>query len=85
VWRLADQVNLFGTYEIAQVNDVIDTPVKPIIFAREGTSQRWSITPNIRISKVIGIFATYAGRNERVFTGERVIEHEFRLETRAYF
>jgi hypothetical protein len=85
VWRLADQVNLFGTYEIAQVNDVIETAVKPLIFAREGTAQRWSITPNIRISKVIAIFATYSGRNERVFSGERVVEHEFRLETRAYF
>jgi hypothetical protein len=85
VWRLADQVNLFGTYEIAEVEDVTEVAVKPIVFAREGTAQRWSITPNIRISKVIGIFATYSGRNERVFTGERVVEHEFRLETRAYF
>lgn len=85
VWRLADQVNLFGTYEITQVNDVSETLVKPIVFARDGTAQRWSITPNIRISKVIGIFATYSGRNERVFTGQRVVEHEFRLETRAYF
>lgn len=85
VWRLADQLNVFGTYELAEVNDVTDTAVKPIAFAREGTAQRWSITPNLRISKVIGIFATYSGRNERVFTGERVVEHEFRLETRAYF
>jgi hypothetical protein len=83
VWRLADQVNVFGTYELTEVNDVTETTVTPIVFAREGTAQRWSITPNIRISKVIGIFATYSGRNERVFTGERVIEHEFRLETRA--
>ncbi len=85
VWRIADQLNLFGTYELAQVNDQNETAVEPIVFARDGTSQRWSVTPNIRISKVIGIFATYSGRDEKVFTGQRVVEHEFRLETRAYF
>ena len=85
VWRIADQLNLFGTYELAEVVDENEVLVKPIVYAREGTSQRWSITPNLRISKVIGIFATYSGRNERVFTGSRVVEHEFRLETRAYF
>ena len=85
VWRIADQLNLFGTYELAEVVDQNQVLVKPIVYAREGTSQRWSITPNLRISKVIGIFATYSGRNERVFTGNRVVEHEFRLETRAYF
>lgn len=85
VWRLAEQLNVFGTYELAQVTDVNQTLSEPIIFAREGASQRWSITPNVRISRVIAIFATYSGRNERVFTGQRVIEHEFRLETRAYF
>ncbi|HXV12708.1 MAG TPA: hypothetical protein VEC56_00750, partial [Candidatus Krumholzibacteria bacterium] len=85
VWRIADQLNLFGTYELAQVTDQNQTGVRPLVFARDGTSQRWSITPNIRISNIIGIFATYSGRNERVFTGQRVVEHEFRLETRAYF
>ena len=85
VWRIADQLNLFGTYELAEVVDQNQVLIKPIVYAREGTSQRWSITPNLRISKVIGIFATYSGRNERVFTGQRVVEHEFRLETRAYF
>jgi hypothetical protein len=43
------------------------------------------LTPNVRISRIISIFATYSGRNERVFTGRRITEHEFRLETRAYF
>ena len=85
VWRLAEQLNVFGTYEFTSVTDRVETSVKPIVYARDGSAQRWSITPNIRISKVIGIFATYSGRNERVFTGQRVIEHEFRLETRAYF
>ena len=85
VWRLAEQLNVFGTYELTQVTDRNQTLSEPIIFAREGTSQRWSITPNVRISRVIAIFATYSGRNERVFTGQRIIEHEFRLETRAYF
>ncbi len=85
VWRIAEQLNVFGTYELTEVADQNEGLIKPIIYAREGTSQRWSITPNLRISRVIGIFATYSGRNERVFTGQRVLEHEFRLETRAYF
>ncbi|HEX5131996.1 MAG TPA: hypothetical protein VFX92_05875 [Candidatus Krumholzibacteria bacterium] len=85
VWRVAEQINVFGTYELASVQDAGDAAVKPIVFAREGRSHRWSITPNLRISRVISIFATYSGRNERVFSGRRVTEHEFRLETRAYF
>ncbi len=85
VWRIAEQLNLFGTYELAQVTDSDEFTVKPIVYARDGTAHRWSITPNIKISRVIAVFATYSGRNERVFTGQRVLEHEFRLETRAYF
>lgn len=85
VWRVADQVNVFGTYELAQVVDEDVPPVRPLVFARDGVSQRWSLTPNLRLSRIISIYATYAGRNERVFTGDRVTEHEFRLETRAYF
>jgi hypothetical protein len=85
VWRVADQVNVFGTYELAEVSDRGDASVRPLVFEREGTSQRWSLTPNLRISKFISVYATYAGRNERVFSGQRVTEHEFRLETRAYF
>jgi hypothetical protein len=85
VWRVADQVNVFATYELADVSDVGEWGVRPLVFAREGTSQRWSLTPNLRVSKVISIYATYSGRSERVFSGELVTEHEFRLETRAYF
>jgi hypothetical protein len=86
VWRVADQINIFGTYELAEVRDDEDSPlVKPLIFAREGQAHRWSLTPNIRVSKIISIYATYSGRNEEVFSGRRVTEHDFRLETRAYF
>ncbi|HEX6791785.1 MAG TPA: hypothetical protein VF247_10790 [Candidatus Krumholzibacteria bacterium] len=86
VWRVADQVNVFGTYELARVRDDEGNPiVRPIVFAREGTSHRWSLTPNVRVSKIISIYATYSGRNEEVFSGKRVTEHDFRLETRAYF
>jgi len=85
VWRVAEQVNVFGTYELADVKDRNEVPVRPIIFAREGRSHRWSVTPNVRISRIISIFATYSGRNEVVFSGRRITEHEFRLETRAYF
>jgi hypothetical protein len=85
VWRVAEQINVFGTYELACVKNGGDALVRPIIFAREGRAHRWSITPNIRLSSIISIFATYTGRNEIVFSGRRVTEHEFRLETRAYF
>lgn len=86
VWRVADQINVFGLYELAEVRDDDDNPpVRPLVFAREGTSHRWSLTPNFRVSKVISIYATYSGRNEEVFSGRRVTEHDFRLETRAYF
>lgn len=85
VWRVAEQINVFGTYELASVRDAGDVVTTPIIFAREGRAHRWSITPNLRISRIISIFATYSGRNEVVFSGRRVTEHEFRLETRAYF
>jgi hypothetical protein len=86
VWRVADQINVFGTYELAQVEDDAGGPViKPLIFARPGRAHHWSLTPNFRVSKMISIYATYSGRNEEVFSGQRVTEHDFRLETRAYF
>jgi hypothetical protein len=86
VWRVADQINVFGTYEFADVKDDAGGPaIKPLVFAHEGRAHQWSLTPNFRISKMISIYATYSGRNEQVFSGERVTEHDFRLETRAYF
>jgi hypothetical protein len=86
VWRVADQINVFGTYELAEVKDDADGPaIKPLVFAREGRAHHWSLTPNFRVSKMISIYATYSGRNEEVFSGQRVTEHDFRLETRAYF
>jgi hypothetical protein len=85
VWRLAEQINVFATYELSRVTDLDDVLVRPIVFARPGTSHRWSATANLRVSKIISIYATYSGRNETVFSGQRVTEHDFRLETRAYF
>ena len=86
VWRVADQINVSGTYELADVKDDANGPaIKPLVFAREGRAHHWSLTPNFRISKMISIYATYSGRNEEVFSGQRVTEHDFRLETRAYF
>jgi hypothetical protein len=85
VWRVAEKINVFGSYELANVTNRGEAAVQPLVFAREGASQRWSITPNLKVSRVISVFATYSGRSERVFSGRLVTEHEFRLETRAYF
>ncbi len=85
VWRLAEQVNVFATYDLSRVTALNEVPIQPIVFARPGTSHTWSATANLRISKIISVYGTYLGRNETVFSGNRVTEHEFRLETRAYF
>jgi len=85
VWRLADQINVFATYDQTRTSDRNETLVRPIVFARDGTAHRWSITANLRVSRMISIYGTYGGRNETVFSGREITEHEFRLETRAYF
>ena len=85
VWRLGEQLNVFGSYELTQVWNRTDTDVKPVFFASEGTASRWTLTPTIRVTRSITIVAAYQGRSETTFTGARVNEHELRLETRAFF
>ena len=85
VWRITQSISVFGSYELTRVWDRTENDVKPLFFAREGNSHRWNVTPNVRVSKHITMVAAYQGRNETTFVGDRVTEHELRLETRAYF
>lgn len=85
VWKIGDKVNVFGSYEFARVWDRGETVVRPLSFANEGDAHRWSLTPNLRVTRMITIVAAYQGRSEKTFTGERVVEHELRFETRAFF
>ena len=85
VWRLTNALNVFGRYEYSNVVGSNETLVQPFFFATVGSAQRWSLTPNLRISKLISINATYEGRSEQTFTGAKVTDHVFRIETRALF
>jgi hypothetical protein len=84
-WRVGDHVNVFGSYEFTQTWDRSDTVVRPIFFTSEGDSHRWTLTPNLRVTKMITVVASYQGRSEKGYTGTRITEHELRLETRAFF
>jgi hypothetical protein len=85
VLRVSRSLNLFGTYEVSQIWDRDGTGVKPFFFINSGNAQRWSLTPNLRLSKMISVLASYGGRSEKTFSGKRIVEHDFRLETRALF
>ncbi len=85
VWRLTKSLNLFGRYEVTQFTLSDETGIKPFYFANPGTTHRWALTPNLRLSKVISLLGTYQGRSEETFSGSRIVDHELTVETRAYF
>lgn len=85
VWRLSRMISVFGSYDLTRTWDRTETTAKPLFFSSEGNAHRWNVAPNVRVSKYITIVAAYQGRNETTFVGDRVTEHELRLETRAYF
>ena len=85
VWRVSRAVSVFGSYEMTQTWESDETVVKPVFFSGEGDAHRWTVTPNIRVSKTISIIASYQGRSETTFSGVRISENELRLETRAFF
>jgi hypothetical protein len=85
VLRLLKTTSLFGTYEFARTLETPGTGVRPIFFSGEGNAQRWSLTGNASLSKVISLVTTYFGRSEKSFTGARIVEHNLKVETRAYF
>lgn len=85
VWRLSRALNLFGRYEVTRFSSREPQGVRPLFFSNGGTTHRWSLTPNLKLSKAITMLATYEGRSEETFSGKRVTENEFRIETRAFF
>lgn len=85
VWRLTRNMNIFGGYDVTLFDVQEETGIRPVFFATGGTRHRWRLTPNLRVSKMISILGSYEGRSERTFTGKRILDHNFRLETRAIF
>jgi len=85
VWHASKALNVFGRYEVTRFTLPNDPEVKPLFFSDPGTAHRWSLTPNLRISKVISLLGTYQGRAETTFSGQRIVDHELTVETRAFF
>ncbi len=85
VWRLSRAFNVFGRYEVTRFSSDEPKGIRPLFFSNGGTTHRWSLTPNLKLSKAIIMLATYEGRSEETFNGKRVTENEFRIETRAFF
>ncbi len=85
VWRLTKSLSVFGRYEVTQFTLRDDPGIKPFFFSNPGTTHRWALTPNLRLSKVISLLGTYQGRSEKGFSGARIVDHELTVETRAYF
>ncbi|NIM19544.1 MAG: hypothetical protein GTO51_04090 [Candidatus Latescibacteria bacterium] len=85
LWRIARSISLFGRYELTRFSEQNEGGIKPIFFSSSGNTHRWSLTHNVRLSKMISLIAAYQGRSEKTFTGKRVVDHDFNIETRAYF
>jgi hypothetical protein len=84
-WRITRIISVFGSYDVTRVWNRNDTATRPIVFSREGDSHRWNITPTVRLSRYISLVAGYNGRRETVFSGNRITDHELKIETRAFF
>ena len=85
VWHVSKVLNVFGRYEATHFTLPNDPEVKPLFFSSAGTAQKWVLTPNLRLSKVISLLGTYQGRAEKTFSGQRIVDHELTVETRAFF
>lgn len=85
VWRLRKSLNLFGRYELVHPLGDELTGVHPFFFSTQGSAHRWSTTLNIKWTKIISFLTTYQGRSEETYSGKRVVEHDFKVETRAFF
>lgn len=84
-WRIARSINVFGRYEMTRYTEKSGVSIKPIFFSSSGNTHRWSLSPNVRLSQRITLVATYQGRSEKTFTGKQIVDHDFKIETRAYF
>jgi hypothetical protein len=84
-WRVTRMISVFASYDVTRVWDVSIEGARPLVFAREGDSHRWNVTPTIRLAKHISLVAAYNGRRETVFSGNRITDHELKVETRAFF
>jgi len=85
VWHVSKTLNVFARYEITQYTLPVDPGVMPLFFSSPGVAHRWSVNPTFRLSKVISLLGLYQGRAENSFSGSRIVDHEFTLETRAFF
>jgi hypothetical protein len=85
VWHVSKTLNVFARYEVTRYTLPVDPGVIPLFFSTPGVAHRWSINPNFRLSKVISLLGSYQGRAESTFSGNRIVDHEFTLETRAFF
>ncbi|UCH85346.1 MAG: hypothetical protein JSW50_06565 [Candidatus Latescibacterota bacterium] len=85
VWRPIKSLNVFVTYEVTRFSTDVVTVSKPVFFSNPGMTHRWGLTPNLRLSKIISLLGNYQGRSEETFSGKRIVDHEFTMETRAYF
>ncbi|MFH1755249.1 MAG: hypothetical protein ABIA59_06055 [Candidatus Latescibacterota bacterium] len=84
-WRIAQSISLFGRYEVTRFSEKSGIAVKPAFFSSAGDTHRWSVAPNVRLAQRITLLATYQGRSEKTFTGKQIVDHDFKIETRAYF
>jgi hypothetical protein len=82
---LRKSLNLFGRYELVRFLGDEHIGVRPFFFSYKGSSHRWSSTLNIKWTKIISFLTTYQGRSEETFSGRRIVEHDFKIETRAFF
>jgi hypothetical protein len=84
-WRIARSINLFARYEVTRFTEKSGISAKPIFFSSAGNTHRWSLSPNVRLSQRITLVGTYQGRSEKTFTGKQIVDHDFKVETRAFF
>ncbi len=85
VYRVLKYASIYGRYEVTRTLEDKGLGVKPIFFSSEGDAHKWSLTSNVRISKLISLVSTYFGRSEKGFLGKMIVEHNLKVETRAYF
>jgi hypothetical protein len=84
-YRLRTLATIYGRYEMTRTLEDAGQGARPLFFTGPGDAHRWSLTANVRVSKSISLVTTYDGRSELSFLGKRIIEHNLKVETRAYF